>query len=422
LQAERFEVYDEGGAKLVAEYEENEDIGDTVFKEEIDQDYINDTIDGEKEIIHFTSTPYRTPHQPILPIREVPSHSISKVVKIKVLDHNFDEALKLIPKKWMDQLSSKSYSLPSLCEIEFELGRPPCLYFFKEKIPKNLLKNVEQDDLIHMTKDRKLLLKNRSFIEGTLHRLSVTFGIENELTAVTLRIGRPIVGISEIFSDLIEMEKSILFLGPPGLGKTSMIRDLARKISSMNRKTIIIDSSCEITGYKANHEITGDAYVMYVPLDRKKEDIMIQAVENRTPDVLIVDEISTLQEYAATQTASTRGVKLYATAHGTLKDIKKSTVVLKCLGGVVSVTLGDEAARENNGEKTKLESRTPPLFDVVVEFDRKDRYKWYIYEDITSLAKCLFKNQKIKREVRIYNESSESWSQFLETVDLEQDQ
>jgi stage III sporulation protein SpoIIIAA len=270
--------------------------------------------------------------------------------------------------------------------------------------------------------DRKLLLKNRSFIEGTLHRLSVTFGIENELTAVTLRIGRPIVGISEIFSDLIEMEKSILFLGPPGLGKTSMIRDLARKISSMNRKTIIIDSSCEITGYKANHEITGDAYVMYVPLDRKKEDIMIQAVENRTPDVLIVDEISTLQEYAATQTASTRGVKLYATAHGTLKDIKKSTVVLKCLGGVVSVTLGDEAARENNGEKTKLESRTPPLFDVVVEFDRKDRYKWYIYEDITSLAKCLFKNQKIKREVRIYNESSESWSQFLETVDLEQDQ
>src|SRR4051812_12165464 len=117
---------------------------------------------------------------------------------------------------------------------------------------------------------------------------------------------------------------------------------------------------------------------MYVPPDRKKEDVMIQAIENRTPDALIVDEILNLQEYAATQTASTRGVKLYATAHGTLKDIKKSTVVLKCLGGVVAVTLGDEAARENNGEKTKLESRSPSLFDVVVEFDRKDRYKWYL--------------------------------------------
>jgi hypothetical protein len=294
----------------------------------------------------------------------------------------------------------------------------PHLYYFKIDRFISLEGNSTIGDLLAITKDRKILPGNRSFIEGTLHRISITRGLDDDITATTLRIGRPIVGLSEIFTDLIAEKKSILFMGPPGLGKTSMIRDLARNVSGMDRKTIIIDSSCEITGYKSTHPVIGNAYVMYVPLNCKKEEIMIQAIQNRTPQVLIVDEIGNLQEYGAVQSASTRGVTLYATAHGSLKDVGKSTIVMKLLGGVTSVTLGDEMMGQNDGEKTKLESKGPPLFDILVEFDKDDKYKWYIYDDIPNLAKNLFKKKTIKREVRIYDEKNQSWSQWIEKVDV----
>jgi stage III sporulation protein SpoIIIAA len=354
-------------------------------------------------------------------IREIDSnmqiHDVTnKNCIVEVKEEGLEKLIEIIPKKWRDQL--EIHILKNLCEIEFQVARTPHLYYFKERGFKPLKDECTQDDLQQMTKDRIFVQKNRSFIEETLHRISITKGLkEPDLTAVTLRIGRPIYGISEIFKDIVLEDKSILFLGPPGLGKTSMIRDLAR-FSSKYKKTIVIDSSCEISGYSA-HPVIGDAYIIYVPEKSKKEEAMIHAIENRTPEVMIVDEISNIQEFAATQTAATRGVILYATAHGTLKDIKISTIVLKCLGGVTAVTLGDDHMNENNGEKTKLESKGPPLFDVIVEFSKEDKFTWYVYRDVPNLLKCLFKKQPVEREVRRYDEESKSWSEELEQVILE---
>jgi hypothetical protein len=159
---------------------------------------------------------------------------------------------------------------------------------------------------------------------------------------------------------------------------------------------------------------------MFVPNGMKKEEIMIQAIENRTPDVLIIDEISNKQEFEAIQTASTRGVILYATAHGTLKDVKKSTIVLKLLGGSTAVTLGDQRMDFNGGEKTKLESKGPPLFDIVVEFSKKENLTWYIYRDIPMFVKSLFQNYRIEREVRTFDVVNQTWSDRIETVELQE--
>jgi len=217
---------------------------------------------------------------------------------------------------------------------------------------------------------------NRAGIERTLHRVSAIRNRRGRIVGLTCRVGRAVTGTAEIFRDIVESGQSVLLLGRPGIGKTTMLRESARLLADEQRKrVVIVDTSNEIGGDgDIPHPGIGRARRMQVRTPLLQHAVMIEAVENHMPEVIVIDEIGTELEAAAARTIAERGVQLIATAHGqTLENLLVNPTLNDLLGGIQSVTLSDEEARRRGTQKTVLERKSPPTFDVLIEIQDRER-------------------------------------------------
>jgi stage III sporulation protein SpoIIIAA len=217
---------------------------------------------------------------------------------------------------------------------------------------------------------------NRAGIERTLHRVSAIRNRSGRIVGMTCRVGRAVTGTAAIFRDLVEGGESVLLLGRPGIGKTTMLRECARLLADEQRKrVVIVDTSNEIGGDgDIPHPGIGRARRMQVRTPLEQHAVMIEAVENHMPEVIVIDEIGTELEAAAARTIAERGVQLIATAHGqTLENLLVNPTLNDLLGGIQSVTLSDEEARRRGTQKTVLERKAPPTFDVLIEIQDRER-------------------------------------------------
>ena len=293
----------------------------------------------------------------------------------KWIQDDLDALLAALPPRVFDPLNTKD-DRHELLEVILDLGRSPEARFPFGDITLDSTE-VDQDDLQYVVaRVGEFGGDNRAGIPRTLHRISAIRNRKGKIVGITCRVGRAVYGTIRIIEDLVFSGKSILLLGRPGVGKTTMLREVARVLADdAKKRVIIVDTSNEIAGDgDVPHPAIGQARRMQVSTPAHQHAVMIEAVENHMPEVIIIDEMGTELEAAAARTIAERGVQLIATAHGnTLDNLIINPTLSDLVGGVQSVTLGDEEARRRGTQKTTLERKAPPTFDVVVEIQSWER-------------------------------------------------
>ena len=282
-----------------------------------------------------------------------------------------------LPPELRERLESRTDDA-ELLEIVMDLGRPAEARYPGYHV--SLLETpVSQGDLAHVIAAvGEFGSDNRAGIEGTLHRISALRNRTGHIVGLTLRVGRTVVGTIGPIRDLVESGTSLLLLGRPGVGKTTRLREVARVLADeFDKRVIVIDTSNEIAGDgDVPHPAIGSARRMQVPRPEAQHAVMIEAVENHMPEVIIVDEIGTALEALAARTIAERGVQLVGTAHGTtLENLVSNPTLSDLVGGVQTVTLGDEEARLRGTQKAVSERKGPPTFDAVVEILGREELK-----------------------------------------------
>ena len=283
-----------------------------------------------------------------------------------------------------------------LVEIVLDIGRRPEARFAKGTDYLSYRTIVWQDLDYILKRLGKFSGDNRAGIEKTLHRISSIRNRKGNVIGLTCRVGRAIFGTVSIVRDLLEQKKSILLLGRPGVGKTTAIREIARVLSDgMKKRVIIIDTSNEIAGDgDLPHPSIGKARRMQVSNHQNQHEVMIEAVENHMPEIIIIDEIGTELEAAAARTIAERGVQLVGTAHGNaLENLIKNPTITDLIGGIQYVTLGDEEAKRRGSSKSILERKAPPTFEVAIEIH--DPKTWVIHENIEQSVDLLLQGQSL---------------------------
>ena len=292
--------------------------------------------------------------------------------------------------------------LDDAIEIVLDIGRIPEIRLGNGKIITIGNDNITREDLDYITKQLpEFTHDNRSGIAGTLHRISAIRNRQGKIVGLTCRIGRVITGTIECIRDFVVQNKSILFLGRPGVGKTTKLREITRLMADeLGKRVVVVDTSNEIAGDgDVAHPAIGKARRMQVPQPEFQKDIMIEAVENHTPEVIVVDEIGTELEAQAARTIAERGVMLIATAHGnTLDNLIKNPTLSDLIGGIDTVTLGDDEAKHRGCQKTVLERQKQPTFDIVIEII--DRNTLAVYKDSAQAVDYILRGWPITPEIR----------------------
>ena len=295
-----------------------------------------------------------------------------------------------------------------LLEIVMDLGRrPEARYPGREVVLSE--KEITAEDIEYVvTRIEEFGDDNRAGIERTLHRISCIRNRRGKIVGLTCRVGRAVFGTIQVIEDLIKTGKSTLMLGRPGVGKTTMLREVARVLADdMNKRVVIVDTSNEIAGDgDIPHPAIGQARRMQVKTPALQHAVMIEAVENHMPEVIVIDEIGTELEAAAARTIAERGVQLVATAHGNeLENLINNPTLADLVGGIQSVTLGDEEARRRGTQKSILERKAPPTFDVVVEIQSWDRVA--VHGAVAETVDAMLRGYAMPAEVRELDESGE---------------
>ncbi len=294
------------------------------------------------------------------------------------------------------------HDLENLIEVVMDLGRLPEGRFRKKRFELLGNQQITHNDLNHVIKHiGHFTSDNRAGIPRTLHRISALRNRQGEVVGLTCRVGKVITGTIECIKDLVESGKSLLILGPPGMGKTTKLREIAKLLADDQKKrVVIVDTSNEIAGDgDIPHPAVGRSRRMQVSSPEKQKEVMIEAVENHTPEVIIVDEIGTEAEALASRTIAERGVILIATAHGsTLESLIKNPMLSDLIGGVQTVTLGDDEAKRRASQKTVLERENKPTFDICVEM--RDHSTMAVYPDVAEAVDHILRGWTIFPEVR----------------------
>src|SRR5438128_671716 len=305
--------------------------------------------------------------------------------------------------------------LEGLLEIVMDLGRLPEARFAGRE-DTLARREVSAEDIAYViSRIGQFGGDNRAGIERTLHRISALRNRAGKVVGLTLRVGRAVYGTVEIIRDIVESGRSILLLGRPGVGKTTMLREVARVLADdLAKRVVIVDTSNEIAGDgDIPHPGIGRARRMQVPTPSLQHAVMIEAVENHMPEVVVIDEIGTEQEAAAARTIAERGVQLIATAHGnTLENLMLNPTLTDLVGGIQTVTLSDEEARRRGTQKSVLERKAPPTFQVLVEIQAYQRVA--LYYDVAQTVDAVLLGMPVAPEVRARGSDGEIEHSTLE--------
>ncbi|NJN15057.1 MAG: AAA family ATPase [Oscillochloris sp.] len=292
-----------------------------------------------------------------------------------------------------------------MLEIVMDLGRrPEVRYRTEERLLSEREVSQEEIDFV-ISRIGQFGEDNRAGIPRTLHRISGIRNRRGTVIGLTCRVGRAVFGTVTIIQDLVETGKSILLLGKPGTGKTTLLRETARVLADeMRKRVVIVDTSNEIAGDgDIPHPGIGRARRMQVPRPAEQHAVMIEAVENHMPEVIVIDEIGTELEAMAARTIAERGVQLVGTAHGnTLDNLMVNPTLSDLVGGIQAVTLGDDEARRRGTQKTVLERKAPPTFDVLVEIESWDSVT--VYDDVAAAVDAILRGEDPPAEHRSRDE------------------
>jgi stage III sporulation protein AA len=327
-------------------------------------------------------------------------------VQRKITD-DIDALLEALPPRIVQPLHLLD-SHDSLLEVVLDLGRRPEARFVNREVALSE-EEVTQVDLDYVVAHiGEFGDDNRAGIERTLHRISAIRNRKGRIVGLTCRIGRAVYGTIAIIRDLIESGKSTLLLGRPGVGKTTMLREVARVLADdLGKRVIIVDTSNEIAGDgDIPHPAIGHARRMQVATPLAQHAVMIEAVENHMPEVVVIDEIGTELEAHAARTIAERGVQLVGTAHGnTLDNLMKNPTLADLIGGIQSVTLSDEEARRRGTQKSILERKAPPSFDIVVEI--QGWHSVVVHPDVATTVDAILRGRIVVPEVRQIGEQGQ---------------
>jgi stage III sporulation protein SpoIIIAA len=337
-------------------------------------------------------------------------------------NNDLEKLIENLPFFLQEHLNKHIYR-DQLIEIVLDLGRRPEARFTHG--PEYLSqKIISWQDIDYVTKRiSKFSNENRAGIERTLHRISCIRNRQFLINGLTCRVGRAIFGTISVVRDLLESEKSILILGKPGVGKTTIIREIGRVLADeMEKRVIIIDTSNEIAGDSdIPHSGIGRARRMQVPKTELQHQIMIEAVENHMPQVIIIDEIGTDLEVLAARTIAEKGVQLVGTTHGNcLENLIKNPPLADLIGGIQYVTLSDDEAKRRGTQKSILERKAYPAFEIVIEVNHPN--SWTIHEDVKTSVDLLLRSNFVIGQTRQFSladktqikwQKSQNYSNFL---------
>ena len=318
---------------------------------------------------------------------------------------NLDVMLSVLPPAVAGRLTEIDRS-DELVELILDVGRVPTARYVDTEVTL-LEREVGREDIEYVVaRIGEFDADNRAGIERTLHRISAIRNRHAKIVGLTCRVGRAVYGTIDIIQDIVTSGKSVLLLGRPGVGKTTMLREAARTLAETKR-VVIVDTSNEIAGDgDVPHPAIGRARRMQVREPVLQHEVMIEAVENHNPEVIVIDEIGRELEAVAARTIAERGVQLIGTAHGkSLENLLLNPTLSDLVGGIESVTLSDEEARRRGTQKTVLERRAAPTFDVLVEI--QDRWVLVVHHDVASAVDAMLRGRPLPPEVRSLDAAGE---------------
>jgi len=325
----------------------------------------------------------------------------------KIITDDLEALLDILP-PYIRQPLCEQTDNNELLEVVLDLGRPPEARFSNREVILNP-KDIDEADLDYViSRIGSFGDDNRAGIERTLHRISAIRNRKRRIVGLTCRVGRAVFGTIKIIEDIVQTGRSILLLGGPGVGKTTMLREVARVLADdFKKRVIIVDTSNEIAGDgDIPHPAIGHARRMQVATPTRQHAVMIEAVENHMPEVIVIDEIGTELEAAAARTIAERGVQLIGTAHGTtLENLMMNPTLCDLIGGIQTVTLGDEEAKRRGTKKSILERTSAPTFNIVVEIQDWDRVA--IRPDVGDAVDAILRGQVLGTEIRDLDEHGE---------------
>ncbi|MCZ6539096.1 MAG: AAA family ATPase, partial [Chloroflexi bacterium] len=313
---------------------------------------------------------------------------------------NLEAFIDIFPPEIATALGERD-DIGDLLEVVLDLGRNPEARFPGEQVSLSDVE-VTHDQIAHVVDHvGHFGDDNRAGIERTLHRISVLRNRAGEAVGLTCRVGRAVYGSVRLIEDLIHSGKSVLILGRPGVGKTTILRETARVLADdAGKRVVVVDTSNEIAGDgDVPHPAIGRARRMQVANTSLQHNVMIEGVENHMPEVIVIDEMSTELEALAARTIAERGVQLVATAHGnTLSNVVSNPTLSDLVGGTQTVTLGDIEARRRRTQKTVLERKHDPTFDIVVEI--RERNVVTVHPEVGTAVDRMLRGISIPQEAR----------------------